>query len=176
MQLLRLRWRGEVSRASESPSVSPGLVQAVLADRDGETAVAEGEWTYEAHPLARGVDVYEQALSWTPFLGSGHARAAGQAMARLHRVAANYKGPARKTQQLITSFTIFAGPDLEDLSGSYRSDDGPFRRMNAYLDRRPMLRDYTEERDWRSSFDELFIAAVSRSRSLARLFTAALDA
>jgi len=154
---LAVEMEGEVSRASEGPSISPGLVQAVLADRDGETAVAEGEWTYEVHPLARGVDVYEQALSWTPFLGSGHARAAGRAMAGLHRAAASYHGSARKTQQLVASFTIFAGPDLEDLSGSYESDDGPFRRMSAYLDRRPMLREYAEERDWRSAFDELFI-------------------
>jgi len=154
---LAVEMEGEVSRASEGPSISPGLVQAVLADRDGETAIAEGEWTYEVHPLARGVDVYEQALSWTPFLGSGHARAAGRAMARLHRAAASYHGSARKTQQLVASFTIFAGPDLEDLSGSYESDDGPFRRMSAYLDRRPMLREYAEERDWRSAFDELFI-------------------
>ena len=154
---LAVEMEGEVSRASEGPSISPGLVQAVLADRDGETAIAEGEWTYEVHPLARGVDVYEQALSWTPFLGSGHARAAGRAMAGLHRAAASYHGSARKTQQLVASFTIFAGPDLEDLSGSYESDDGPFRRMSAYLDRRPMLREYAEERDWRSAFDELFI-------------------
>jgi Ser/Thr protein kinase RdoA (MazF antagonist) len=154
---LAVEMEGEVSRSSESSRVSPGLVQAVLADRDGETAVAEGEWTYEVHPLARGVDVYEQALSWTPFLGSGHARAAGQAMAKLHRAAAGYQGPARKAQQLVTSFTIFARPDLEDLSGSYKSDDGPFRRMDAYLDRRPMLRDYAEVRDWRSSFEELFM-------------------
>ena len=154
---LAVEMEGEVSRAPESPSVSPGLVQAVFADRDGETAVAEGEWTYEVHPLARGVDVYEQALSWTPFLSSAHARAAGQAMATLHRAAASYQGPARKTQQLVTRFTIFAGHDLEDFSGSYKSDEGPFRRMDAYLDRRPMLRDYAEERDWRSSFDELFM-------------------
>src|SRR5580658_4933007 len=136
---LALELEGEVSRATESPSVSPSLVQAILADRDGETAIAEDEWTYEVHPLARGVDVYEQALSWTPFLSSAHARAAGHAMATLHRAAVSYQGPTRKTQQLVTSFTIFAGPDLEDLSGSYKSDDGPFRRMRDYLDRRPML-------------------------------------
>lgn len=154
---LALELEGEVSRATESPSVSPSLVQAILADRDGETAIAEDEWTYEVHPLARGVDVYEQALSWTPFLSSAHARAAGHAMATLHRAAVSYQGPTRKTQQLVTSFTIFAGPDLEDLSGSYKSDDGPFRRMRDYLDRRPMLQEYAEERDWRGSFDELFL-------------------
>ena len=147
----------EASGARAETALAPSLVRAALVDQDGETAVAEGEWTYEVHPLARGVDVYEMALSWTPFLSIAHARAAGRAMARLHRAAASYQRQARKTQQLVTSFTIFAGHDLEDLSGSYNSDDGPFRRMNAYLNRRPMLREYAEERDWRRSFDELFM-------------------
>jgi len=122
------------------------LVQPVLADEDGETVTTAGEWTYEVHPQARGVDVYEQALSWTPFLSNGHARAAGLALAKLHRAARSYEAPARKMQQLVTSFTIFAdgGPD-----------NSPIRRMESYLSYRPLLRAYAEERDWRRSFNEL---------------------
>jgi Ser/Thr protein kinase RdoA (MazF antagonist) len=148
---------GDVSGAVSGPCFSPSLVQAVLPDWDGETAVASGEWTYEVHPLARGVDVYEQALSWTPFLSSWHAYGAGRALARLHRSAASYQGAARKTQPLVTSFTIFSRHDLGDWQGSDKSNDGPFRRMDAYLDRRPLLRAYAEARDWRASFDDLLI-------------------
>jgi Ser/Thr protein kinase RdoA (MazF antagonist) len=147
----------EAFRMTDRPSFSPELVQAVLADRDGETALSTGEWTYEVHPLARGVDVYEQAPSWTPFLSSGHAAAAGRALARLHRAAASYQGAARKTQSLVTSFTLFSGPDLAEAHDSHKSDDGPMRRMEAYLERRPLLRTYAEARDWRASFNGLFM-------------------
>jgi Ser/Thr protein kinase RdoA (MazF antagonist) len=133
---------------------TPGLVQAALANGDGETVTVDGEWTYEVHPLARGTDVYEQAVSWTPFLCGDHARAAGRAMAGLHRAARSYDAPARKTQQLVTSFTIFAGSDLYGHDTQSKSQGDPFRRMQAYLDLRPLLRSYVEARDWRGSFND----------------------
>ncbi|WP_263352667.1 phosphotransferase enzyme family protein [Acidicapsa acidisoli] len=120
------------------------IVQPVLANRNGETVATSGEWTYEVHPLAEGVDVYEQALSWTPFLCAGHARAAGLALARLHRAARSYEVPARKTQQLVSSFTIFAG-------------GAPSERMESYLESRPLLREYVKQRDWQASLDRLLM-------------------
>jgi len=126
----------------------PALVQPVMADLDGETVVCAGEWTYEVHPVAEGADVYEQALSWTPFLCGDHARAAGRALARLHWAARSYQAPARKAQQLVSSFTIFA-------SGFAGGE--PIARMVDYLESRPLLREYAEQRDWRASFDELLM-------------------
>lgn len=120
------------------------LVQPVIADRDSETAIVAGDWTYEVHPVARGVDVYEQAMSWTPFHCAEHARAAGRALSKLHGVARGYGAPARKTQQLVTSFTIFAS-------------DSPMEGMERYLGDRPLLREYAEKRDWRRSFDDLLM-------------------
>jgi Ser/Thr protein kinase RdoA (MazF antagonist) len=140
--------------ADGEDAISPErLVQPVLADHDGETAISVGEWTYEVHPVALGVDVYQEALSWTPFLSSGHARAAGRAMARLHRAAAGYDAPARRARQLVSSFTIFAGGGLAD---------GPMERMEAYLECRPLLREYAERRDWRGSFDELLMPLYAK--------------
>jgi Ser/Thr protein kinase RdoA (MazF antagonist) len=139
----------------------PALVQPVLAGEFGETAVAEDEWTYEVHPLARGVDVYEEALSWTPFLSSGHARAAGRALARLHQAAESYEAPARKIQQLVTSFTIFAGVPSDETRAGSKPEPGPgldpFAAMDAYLESRPLLRLYADQRNWRNSFDELLM-------------------
>ena len=42
-------------------------VPRVFADASGETAIEIGEWTYEVHEAPEGVDLYEDALSWTPF-------------------------------------------------------------------------------------------------------------
>jgi Ser/Thr protein kinase RdoA (MazF antagonist) len=137
----------------EQGFVQHSLVQPVLADRDGETVVADGEWTYEVHPLAGGIDAYEQALSWTPFFSSGHARAAGRAMAKLHRAAQSYEAPARRAQQLVTSFTIFACNE----PGLNKKGDSPGKRMADYLHSRPLLREYAETRDWKRSLNDLLI-------------------
>ncbi|MDR3739931.1 MAG: phosphotransferase [Terracidiphilus sp.] len=102
------------------------VVPRVLATREGMTAVEQGEWTYEAHATPAGVDIYEEALSWTPYRSVAHARAAGEALARLHEAAAGYAAPARKVQPLVASFTIFAAKDAATA-------------MERYLSTRPAL-------------------------------------
>ena len=58
----------------------------------GRTVVAEGDFVYEVHEVAPGIDLYRDAMSWTPYLSTGHARAAGAALARLHQAAAGFGG------------------------------------------------------------------------------------
>jgi len=101
--------------------------------RDGGDC--DGEWTYEVACAGQRLDVYEQALSWTPFLASGHARAAGRALAKLHIATKGYDAPARGMRPLVSSFTIFAGIDV---------GDDPVTRMEGYLASRPCLQEYAE--------------------------------
>src|SRR5580658_2065504 len=101
-------------------------VPRVFADAAGETAIEDGEWTFEVHEAAPGVDLYGDALSWTPFRCAQHAYAAGEAMARMHTAAEKFDAPRRKTQPLVASFTIFAAQD-------------PALAMEAYLAERPSL-------------------------------------
>src|SRR5580692_7331079 len=56
----------------------------VFDARSGETAIKLGEWIYEVHDTPTGLDLYEDAISWTPFRSEGHAHSAGKALARLH--------------------------------------------------------------------------------------------
>lgn len=86
-------------------------VPRVLVSAEGETAIQMDEWTYEVHETPPGVDLYEDALSWTPFLSTAHARSAGQALARLHLAAQGFSAPRRKAQPLVAGFTIFAVQD-----------------------------------------------------------------
>jgi Ser/Thr protein kinase RdoA (MazF antagonist) len=90
-------------------------VPRVFANAQGETAIESGEWTYEVHEAPKKVDLYGEALSWTPFRTIAHARSAGQALARLHRAAEGFDAPLRKPRPLIASFTIFAAqnPSVE---------------------------------------------------------------
>jgi Ser/Thr protein kinase RdoA (MazF antagonist) len=100
----------------------------VFAAASGETAIETGEWTYEVHEVPAGVDIYEEAISWTPFLTAAHARSAGEALARLHLAAEGFDAPRRKPQPLVASFTIFAAQD-------------PAAELERYLAARPALVD-----------------------------------
>jgi Ser/Thr protein kinase RdoA (MazF antagonist) len=101
-------------------------VPGVFANTFGETAIEEREWTYEVHEAPESLDLYGDALSWTPFRSEVHARSAGQALAQLHLAAEGFAAPRRKPRPLVASFTIFAAHD-------------PRAEMNRYLAARPAL-------------------------------------
>ena len=101
-------------------------VPGVIASSAAQTAIEIGEWTYEVHEIPVGIDLYEDAISWTPFRSVSHARSAGQALARLHRAAAGFNAPRRKAQPLVASFTIFATQDSR-------------AALDRYLAERPVL-------------------------------------
>lgn len=101
-------------------------VPRVLASSTGDTAIEMDEWTYEIHETPPGIDLYEEAISWTPFHSAWHARAAGEALARLHLAAEGFNAPPRKVQPLVAGFTIFAAADPAD-------------ELNRYLAARPAL-------------------------------------
>ena len=83
-------------------------VPRVFAAASGETAIETGEWSYEVHEAPEGVDLYEDALSWTPFHTTVHAYSAGRALARLHLASEGFNAPRRKPRPLVAGFTIFA--------------------------------------------------------------------
>jgi Ser/Thr protein kinase RdoA (MazF antagonist) len=87
-------------------------VPKVVASATGETAIKIGEWTYEVHEIPVGIDLYEDAISWTPFRTAEHAWSAGKALAGLHLAAIGFDAPRRKPQPLVASFTIFAEQDI----------------------------------------------------------------
>lgn len=108
-------------------------VPRIFAADSGKTAIESGEWTYEVHEAPDGVDLYEDALSWTPFFCAAHAYSAGQTLARLHDAAHGFSEPPRKARPLVASFSIFAGDD-------------PCETMKHYLAARPALAEDAETR------------------------------
>ncbi len=117
------------------------LVQPALTTADGATAILDGNWCYEAHPVASGIDAYEDALSWTPFFHTAHAHAAGQALAQLHNAAQGYSAPARPRHPLVTSFTILTAPN-------------PYRAIETCLAARPQLQAWLGPRKWRAAAEQ----------------------
>jgi Ser/Thr protein kinase RdoA (MazF antagonist) len=113
-------------------------VPRVFATASGETAIRLGEWVYEVHETPRGIDLYEDAISWTPFRSVAHAYSAGEALARLHLASHGFDAPVRGLRQLVAGFTIFAARD-------------PRAEFDGYVAERPALSAYLRGRDCRST-------------------------
>lgn len=111
-------------------------VAEVLADAQGHTAVATGEWVYEVHAHSAGIDLYRETLSWVPLDDLGHAFTAGSTLARLHDAAASYHAAQRDTHILVARSELIEAAD-------------PVACLQSQLPTRPGLADYLADRDWR---------------------------
>jgi Ser/Thr protein kinase RdoA (MazF antagonist) len=112
-----------------------GSVPLVLADSYDATAIETDNWTYEVHELPPGIDLYAEAVSWTPFFHTAHAHSAGRALAQLHLASAGFSAPARTNRPLVAGFSIFA-------------DIKPLNALQVYIDARPMLKRYVNHTGW----------------------------
>lgn len=109
-------------------------VPDVFCTQTGDTVAESESSVYELHSIPDGVDLYEDAISWTPFFNAAHARSAGQMLASLHRAAESYQAPSRSERPLLASFTIFASSN-------------PAAAWDQYVQTRPALASYLAK--WR---------------------------
>ncbi|EIZ80780.1 aminoglycoside phosphotransferase [Novosphingobium sp. Rr 2-17] len=124
-------------------------VPEIVNARDGTGSVAQGEWTYELHRKAPGIDLYRDRPSWTPFLTPGHAFQAGVALARLHLAAQGFAAPARAPHPLVASFTILPAHD-------------PLAAAADYVAARPALAEFLTDKPWREELARLFASLAGR--------------
>jgi Ser/Thr protein kinase RdoA (MazF antagonist) len=110
-------------------------IPAVLSDAHGQTAVALGDWTYEVHERAAGIDLYREAISWSPLPNREHARSAGRMLAALHDAAEGYHAAQRDTHILVARSELICSPD-------------PIDTLHMQLPARPGLAEYLQGRDW----------------------------
>lgn len=136
-------------------------VPCVLADDHGQTAIACGDWTYELHALADGVDLYRDTVSWTPLTNLEQARTAGRMLAKMHRAAIDFSSPPRDTWMLVARDDLLRAPDL-------------VAEVEAQIAVRPGLASYFAQRDWQSelaSITPLHRYVQPRLANLPRLWT-----
>ena len=108
-----------------------GVVQAT----DAATAVERGEWTYEIHELGLGVDLYRDAISWSPFASTDHAVAAGHTLGLLHISSQGFDAPPRQASLLVSNDQIIRSTE-------------PLRVVQHLIDQRPALADYFDGKNW----------------------------
>jgi Ser/Thr protein kinase RdoA (MazF antagonist) len=128
-------------------------VPAVVRLDGGATAVRRGDFVYEAHHRASGIDLYRDAVSWSPFASLRHARAAGAALARLHLAAADFPAPERPPAVLMDSCAVTMSAD-------------PPGRLSRILAARPGLALALAERPWPADFARHLLPAISRAARL----------
>lgn len=116
-------------------------IPMVLADASGCTAVVRGEWTYEVHVPAQGIDLHRDTASWSPLLDLAHAHAAGAALARLHRASDGYAARQRDTHLLVARSEVIEATD-------------PLAEIAVQLLHRPGLARYLAQRDWRAELGQ----------------------
>jgi len=136
-------------------------VSEVLQASDGNTAHADGDWTYEVQGVGPGVDRYRDATSWTPFVSIEDAAAAGSVLARLHLAAGGYDAPARSTRLLASGFTLFNTEDPQQV----------LKRTGAYIQERPALTDYLAQRDWQQDVMRVLLPFHARLRPMLNRLT-----
>jgi Ser/Thr protein kinase RdoA (MazF antagonist) len=127
-------------------------VPAVLRDAHGATAVAKRDWVYEVHQCAAGIDLYREAISWSPLPNRAHALTAGRMLATLHDAAEGYRAGQRDTYLLVARSELITSAD-------------PVATLRAQLPDRPGLADYLRGRDWPIDLAQLLApwhAAVQR--------------
>ena len=128
-------------------------VPAVRRTPAGRTVVADGDFVYEVQEVAAGIDLYRDAMSWTPYLSPGHARAAGAALARLHKAAAGFSRAARPPAVLTSSCCVITAAD-------------PLAEVDAIARRRPGLARYLAGRDWRRDLARDHLPVIRRAAPL----------
>lgn len=117
-------------------------VSQVVEGQKGQTAFTLDEWTYEIHLLGKGVDLYQDAISWSPFSSTNHAFAAGEMMAKMHQAAQSFSVGKRKVQPLVSAFEIWMS-------------DTPIEAVKAFTSERTGLAQYLGNRKWEEEFEQI---------------------
>jgi Ser/Thr protein kinase RdoA (MazF antagonist) len=112
-------------------------VSGVLRAADGASAVELGDWTYEIHEVGAGIDLYRDAVSWSPFLSSDHALAAGRTLGLLHESSLGFDAPPRSARLLVSNDRIIGSAE-------------PLLAVHELATLRPALQDYLQHKAWRT--------------------------
>jgi Ser/Thr protein kinase RdoA (MazF antagonist) len=132
---------------------------AVLRCAIGDTMVQEGDYLYEVHARATGVDLYRDVPSWHPFTSLDHARAAGRALARFHRAARDCPLAPSAPGVLASSTAIVASAD-------------PLVELERLIAARPGLARAVAHRSFLVDFTRYHLPAIEKAAPLLRTLVA----
>ena len=127
----------------------------VLQNSRGDTVVRDGDFVYEVHERAAGVDLYRDVPSWYPFTSLDHARVAGLALARFHQAARSFLLPSTAPGVLTNSTAIVASAD-------------PLAALARLVAARPVLARAVAPRSVAEDFARYHLRAIENASPLLR--------
>jgi Ser/Thr protein kinase RdoA (MazF antagonist) len=127
----------------------------VLRSPRGDTVARDGDFVYEVHERAAGVDLYRDVPSWYPFTSLDHGRAAGRALARFHRAARNFPLPPSEPGVLTNSVAIISSAD-------------PLAALARLVAARPGLARAVAQRSLVEDFSRYHLLAIEKASPLLR--------
>ena len=130
-------------------------VPRVVAASDGDTVVRSGDFVYEVHEKASGLDLYRDEPSWYPFKSLDHARAAGYTLARFHAAARSFTAAASPPGVLTNSMDVVASSD-------------PLTALRRLVESRPALAHALDRRDIESDFSRFLTPGIKLAAPLLR--------
>jgi Ser/Thr protein kinase RdoA (MazF antagonist) len=128
-------------------------VARVLADVDGDTALEVGDYVYEVHEKAPGVDLYRDEPSWYPYRSLDHARAAGAALASFHHAARDFVAPASAPGVLMNSSVVVSASD-------------PWDQLTRWMASRPALARALDGRSFEQDFTRYLLAPLENASAV----------
>jgi len=128
---------------------------AVLRCANGDSVVQDGDFIYEVHDRAAGVDLYRDVPSWHPFISLLHARAAGRALAGLHQAAGDFPLPPSVPGVLASSIAIVTSSE-------------PLAELRRLIAERPGLARAVSHRTLLEDFTRYHLPAIEEAAPLLR--------
>jgi Ser/Thr protein kinase RdoA (MazF antagonist) len=119
----------------------------VLKGANGDTVLCDGDFIYEVHESAIGVDLYREVPSWFPFMSLAHARAAGRSLAEFHRAASHFAFEPTSAGILTNSTMIVASAE-------------PLVELERLVAARPGLARAVSNRSLREDFKRYHLASI----------------
>lgn len=133
-------------------------VSRVIKGMNEQTAFSIENWTYEIHLLGEGVDLYRDAVSWSPFISLNHAFAAGKKLAEVHIASEKYHKNKRKIQPLVCCFEIW-------------NNEFPLEKIQEFMIGRPGLSSYLENKNWKTEVENTFYPFYEKFYPLSKNLT-----
>ncbi|MHB1088412.1 MAG: phosphotransferase enzyme family protein [Acidimicrobiales bacterium] len=148
----RLEREHEFARHLRVRAVS---VPEVLVTTNGESVLEHGDYVYEVHHTARGVDAYRDVPSWYPFASVHHAVSAGRALALFHQAARDFAAPA-------------CSPGILSDSMAVVGDEDPEKALMAMVERRAGLARGLARFDFAKDFERWLVPGIAKASPFLR--------
>ncbi|MFT8737260.1 MAG: phosphotransferase [Zymomonas mobilis] len=124
----------------------------LIADNQ-ESLIEKDPWLYEIHPAAKGMDIYQDVMSWEPFFCCEHAYEAGKMLAHFHLAAEGFDEAPRHHALLVSAGDTLLHNDF-------------IAALSDWITAQPELSKQLETKNWQKDITENILPFHQKLRLL----------